>query len=621
MARQRGPGRGGGHRAAASPSSSAAVPSGNLEGRKQGWLLIVALVGASLLALYLTSTGSAPHRTPATRSHDLRARFRRAQWAEVAAYTEQLDPTHPAAELVGLLPVAIAARGFSELVASGGLGELCTGCTEAERRTDTDFARAIKGLAPHQRPEDIVSAVFTSIRTRDLVALRLLVTLWPAAAQTQFSERDPTTALHVAVSTASEVLALSKRLVRGGDVSPELWQWLEAVGGDTAAIRAESISGEISAGAIRPAINGWTSLFVQVLLAAGASPLARDQLGRTPLHVASFGGNQVAADTLLNRSIAGGDATLVNELDRAGNSALDLALVNSFAGTARMLRERWGAKSSRNTAAIIAKLRRPDGPSAPPDAAAESGGWGGINDDESATPTPSGTFINVVTELDRKQFTAEYLIPRQPVLFRGGCANWTDLRTLLTKKAFIAKFGDRTLPVSTIPYGDQYTAAVETGQRQLRAFVADDVLHASTGSAPMYIFEQRQLQAVLPEIAAAVPTSLPFLVGANLSPPQFYLGGNGSGAPPHFHGDAWNALAWGSKRWFLFPPNEARFSRIPISEWVDSRLGGITDPAPIEVLQQSGDILFVPKGWGHAVLNLAPSVGVACEFDSVVSRY
>jgi hypothetical protein len=31
--------------------------------------------------------------------------------------------------------------------------------------------------------------------------------------------------------------------------------------------------------------------------------------------------------------------------------------------------------------------------------------------------------------------------------------------------------------------------------------------------------------------------------------PQFFLGAAGTGAPVHFHGDAWNAIAFGAKRW------------------------------------------------------------------------
>lgn len=583
-------------------------------GRVSGGLLSAILVAAAASVLYVT-TQRLPVAVPSGQQVDLRALLRRGEWAEVTAVVDQFEGSSPNQQLVALLPVAVAARGFSELTAAGGLRELCTGCTMAEKATEADYIQALTALAPHQRPEDIVSAVFTSIRTRDLAALNILLELWPASAGARFSARDPTTPLHVAVSTSSEVLALSKKLLNGHDPGRELWDWLDQLGSNTAIIRKEAAAGEVEATSLRVPITAWTCQFVLALLAAEAAPSARDQLGRTPLHVASFVGNQCAINALLNAT--DDSAELADAVDSAGNSATDLALVNSFAGTARLLRERWGTKVTRNTKAIVASLNRTI-PQSDVEVDDDAGGWGagGIPQATSDTKT-----IDTISVLDRKQFVSSYLIPRQPVLFRGGCANWTTFRKMLAKDRFIELFGDRTLPVSTIPYGSQYSSdatGIKTGRRRLRAFVEEDMTITRADHKPLYVFEQQSLQTVLPEVSAVVPRSLPWLVGATMSAPQFYVGGNGSGAPPHFHGDAWNALAWGSKRWFLFPPHEARFSRVAISDWVASRP---TPPAPFEVLQQSGDILYVPKGWAHGVLNLSPSVGVACEFDSIVGRY
>ncbi|CAK0834261.1 unnamed protein product [Prorocentrum cordatum] len=70
----------------------------------------------------------------------------------------------------------------------------------------------------------------------------------------------------------------------------------------------------------------------------------------------------------------------------------------------------------------------------------------------------------------------------------------------------------------------------------------------------------------------------------------------------------------GRKRWWLWPPARAAMSRQH-----PARLPGA--PAAelagaLEVVQEVGDILFVPSGWGHAVLNLGSyNVCVAVEFD------
>lgn len=103
--------------------------------------------------------------------------------------------------------------------------------------------------------------------------------------------------------------------------------------------------------------------------------------------------------------------------------------------------------------------------------------------------------------------------------------------------------------------------------------------------------------------------------------PQFYVGDVGSGAPPHVHKDAWNALMHGQKRWFLSPPDRAEYSSLTILDWLRP-IGSESDGAArLQCTQNAGDVMYVPHGWGHAVLNVHASVGVAVEFTSALSIY
>ena len=104
-----------------------------------------------------------------------------------------------------------------------------------------------------------------------------------------------------------------------------------------------------------------------------------------------------------------------------------------------------------------------------------------------------------------------------------------------------------------------------------------------------------------------------------------YLGGPGTGAPWHIHKDAVNALVYGRKRWFLLPPERALYSALPFAEWLaaaeaaeaaNATRGGLPR-GTLQCTQRAGDVLYVPPGWGHAVINLNTSVGVAIEFGSV----
>ena len=168
--------------------------------------------------------------------------------------------------------------------------------------------------------------------------------------------------------------------------------------------------------------------------------------------------------------------------------------------------------------------------------------------------------------------------------------------------------------------------------------------------------------------------------------PQFYLGPPASGAPAHFHSPAINVMAYGKKRWALFPPHRSSFYSIKPSvdffkydvpeldaigevrkhadQWnilsvfvavcqlrvegmcgyrtlnvrrrnvvcATERLLGLGCAAlqhsvthsfawstlfslqVLHVTQNTGDVLCVPKGWGHATLNIETSIGFAFEF-------
>lgn len=114
---------------------------------------------------------------------------------------------------------------------------------------------------------------------------------------------------------------------------------------------------------------------------------------------------------------------------------------------------------------------------------------------------------------------------------------------------------------------------------------------------------------------------------------QFNLGPALTGAQPHFHGDAWNGLVYGRKQWFISPPSRAFFARSGqrVIDWLatppklaelaarDSKDGaqdGIgSAESDLLCVQEAGDVVYLPRLWGHAVLNLAQSVGAAVEFE------
>jgi len=106
-------------------------------------------------------------------------------------------------------------------------------------------------------------------------------------------------------------------------------------------------------------------------------------------------------------------------------------------------------------------------------------------------------------------------------------------------------------------------------------------------------------------------------------------GGKGSGSPLHkdpIGTGAWNALLHGTKKWILFPPDtktqllnlpESKHQADPPAYWWQDHYPRIKKDNTItrvEVLQKAGEIMFVPAGWYHAVLNLDTTIAVTQNF-------
>jgi hypothetical protein len=96
---------------------------------------------------------------------------------------------------------------------------------------------------------------------------------------------------------------------------------------------------------------------------------------------------------------------------------------------------------------------------------------------------------------------------------------------------------------------------------------------------------------------------------------QWALGGEGTGAPVHFHNSAWSALVYGAKKWVIYPPHHAIMSNEQVlnfwehskKTFADRGIKGIT------CVQTAGDSMIIPEMWGHGVLNIQESVVVASE--------
>ncbi|XP_051734484.1 2-oxoglutarate and iron-dependent oxygenase JMJD4 [Ctenopharyngodon idella] len=115
-----------------------------------------------------------------------------------------------------------------------------------------------------------------------------------------------------------------------------------------------------------------------------------------------------------------------------------------------------------------------------------------------------------------------------------------------------------------------------------------------------------------------------------------YMGPKGSWTP--FHADVFRSYSWsanicGRKKWLLYPPGQEEFLRdchgnlaydVTALVLQDKGLYAQFEEAcqPLEIIQEAGEIIFVPSGWHHQVYNLEDTISInhnwlnGCNLDT-----
>jgi len=415
-----------------------------------------------------------------------------------------------------------------------------------------------------------------------------------------------------------------------------------------------------------------------------------DRMGRTPLHIAAMHDMGAVAAMVLSHAAEGSERTqLIGLVDALGRTAADLASLYGARSVLRVLR-RFGAAPSAMRPAHRHTLRLQGGSSA---ATAEGdGGW--LSSPTAFADAAGRCDIDEVSPADitSEVFARRYLFSGRPLILRGAAADW-QFRKAWARERLLEQHGARLFQPTTIPYAQVYGANQQpTATRSLSEHVesmrSQDSSPSPSAPPVPYIFEsahggsssagagrsaQRSLIGDYPERPWFMAPSAPLIRAVAEAPSaavttnateamasaelisqllhrvavgqhEFYVGAAGSGAPMHFHGPAWNALAFGEKRWFLTPPQHATFSNIPAREWLEhvypkaavaQQAGGgrsegaaaeddeavdaliRSPPLLLECTQRAGDVILVPDKWGHATVNVRESIGVALELQAL----
>ena len=369
---------------------------------------------------------------------------------------------------------------------------------------------------------------------------------------------------------------------------------------------------------------GWTPLLhtaalgspdlVKQLLKYHADPQTRTVIAHTSLHIAALRGSYDVVEPLLQAGLKSSDKDYFNR------TALQVACLH-----------RWSAEGM----AKVLHTRLPHlCPSpvvySPPPKLCPQGGWLSSGVPLPTELTKERCDFDVMTQSeDVNRFVFDYLALQRPVLIRNATNSHLLRKVYQTwqRNKFELEFGTLSFTEVEIPYAESfgYTTSTKT---TIKAFMTKlKKYHSETkelGSInhvhnPTYIFET--VPPLSPLIANFHPPKVldPDLTHISTMKTQFYMGPPLSGAPVHFHRNAWNVLIYGHKRWFLYPPNQAFYSKQHVWEWWKETYKN--KPDALECVQHPGDMVFVPDMWGHGVINLRESVGVASEFVYGASEF
>lgn len=245
------------------------------------------------------------------------------------------------------------------------------------------------------------------------------------------------------------------------------------------------------------------------------------------------------------------------------------------------------------------------------------------------------TFAMDVNQIERvhqdtltpEEFIVKFDAPCKPAMLLGVTDSWKAQENWKNEN-LISKYGDVEFRIS---HKDDVKVRVKMGD-----FIEYSKLQHD--EAPLYIFDSvygEHAPGMLNDYQVPKYFKEDFLELLGEVRPNyrwFVMGPMRSGSPWHIdpHGtSAWNALISGRKRWALYPPDvlppgvrfyenkhgETKFeSPFPI-EWFFSIYPYLPpDLKPIEITQNPGETIFVPRGWWHCVLNIEDTVAVTQNF-------
>ncbi|KAI9090442.1 bifunctional arginine demethylase and lysyl-hydroxylase PSR-like protein [Phlyctochytrium arcticum] len=276
-------------------------------------------------------------------------------------------------------------------------------------------------------------------------------------------------------------------------------------------------------------------------------------------------------------------------------------------------------------------------------------------------------------DVSEKEFIQRFEKPSLPVIIQDGTAHWRASRTW-TPQALLARHKNEKFKVGE----DDDGSPVNMQLKYYLYYALVDPNGASKDDSPLYIFDskfgdrkenntawsekkrakrRKKIEKYRERRGTKRPSSLAparlledfevpkyfrddffQICGEKQRPPYRWLVAGPARSGTGIHTDplgtsAWNALLWGHKRWVLFPPTtpkkmiDPKLSDYEAITWFAQvyptlqRAGanGISlaeSLGMMEFQQGPGEIVFIPGGWHHIVINCDFTIAITQNFCS-----
>lgn len=220
--------------------------------------------------------------------------------------------------------------------------------------------------------------------------------------------------------------------------------------------------------------------------------------------------------------------------------------------------------------------------------------------------------------ISREEFSAQYLVPREPVIVENATSTWPALRKW-TWDWLAATYGQHDVLVADPRREKRPVRFAEYLQYVL------DPERFDIPDGPLYLSDLglHELPALFEDYKTPLFVEDWFAYFPDARRPPFrwfYIGPAGTGSPLHRDTSgthAWLAQVHGEKEWRLYPPDE-----LPLEYCGEAdafapdleRFPALARARSYSAVLHPGEILFVPSGWPHQVRNLSSSWALTENF-------